>query len=305
MTEQPRKQSASVPPGEGQPPTEQRPERPVSPLQRQRLEAIKQDWQRRRQIGERLGRIKTKIGVYSGKGGVGKTTVAVNLAVTLAQQGHRVGLLDADIDCPNVIMALGVTQPPGHEDGEFLPSTGHGVKVMSMAFFQQNPEEAIIWRGPMIHNAINQFLQATNWGDLDFLLVDLPPGTSDAPLTVMQALQMDGFVVVTTPQALAKLDAKRSINMIKKMNVNVLGVVENLSGEMFGSGAGEELARETGLSFLGRLEMRKEYRQDSRPAVLASPKVRREYELIVHGLLERLEALRGKADSPAPAPEPS
>ena len=155
-----------------------------------------------------------------------------------------------------------------------------------MAFFQENEEEAIIWRGPMIHNAINQFLQMTAWGDLDYLVVDLPPGTSDAPLTVMQALPLDGFVVVTTPQHLANLDAKRCINMIRKLKVNVLGVVENYTGEMFGQGAGDVLAREMGLPLLGSIALRPDYRDTSKPTVLANSEVMDEYQ----GILESIKA---------------
>ena len=271
--------------------TEEHKEHNMSPQERARLESMKRGWQQRRDITDRLSRIKIKIGVYSGKGGVGKTTVAVNLAVALAQQGHRVSLLDADIDCPNATKVIGVTKPASYDNGQFIPAEAFGVKIMSMAFFQKNQEEAIIWRGPMIHNTINQFLQATEWGDQDFLVVDLPPGTSDAPLTIMQALQMDGFVVVTTPQELAKLDAKRSINMIKKMNVKVLGVVENFSGEIFGSGAGEELAEEMMLPFLGHLELRRDYRTEGRPTVLVSDEVCKEYEHIVGGVMAQLEAV--------------
>ena len=160
-----------------------------TPQENARLEQIKRSWEQKRQITDRLSKIKTKIGVYSGKGGVGKTTVAVNLAVTLAQQGNSVGLLDVDIDCPNVTKVLGIEDKPDYVDGQIHPSEKWGVRVVSMAFFQENEEEAIIWRGPMIHNAISQFLQSTEWGDLDYLVVDLPPGTSDSPLTVMQTLQ--------------------------------------------------------------------------------------------------------------------
>ena len=276
--------------------TEERKERVQTPQEKARLESIKRTWQQRREITDRLGRIKVKLGVYSGKGGVGKTTVAVNLAVSLAKQGHAVGLLDADIDCPNAARAIGVTEPPEMEDNQFIPPEVHGVKVMSMGFFQKNEEEAIIWRGPMIHNAINQLLQNTDWGDLDYLVVDLPPGTSDAPLTIMQVLQLDGFLVITTPQSLAKLDAKRSINMIKKMNVNVIGVVENLSGGVFGSGAGEELAKETDLPFLGRLELLSDYRDSKLPTVLESERVRDEYLRLVKSIEPRMaEALEQTA----------
>ena len=249
---------------------------------RGRIEQMKQSFQRKRAIEESLSRIKHKIGVYSGKGGVGKTTVAVNLAVTLALEGAKVGLLDVDIDCPNVVRAMKIADVPiVGEDKKMTPPESFGVRVMSMGFFQQNEEEAIIWRGPMIHNAINQLLQTTEWGDLEYLIIDLPPGTSDSPLTVMQALTLDGFIVVTTPHELARIDAIRSINMIKTLKVNVLGVVENFTGEIFGSGVGEELASYMGLAFLGQLELRADYRDTSRPTVLTSKAVLAEYKHIV------------------------
>ena len=261
---------------------------------RSRIEAMKRQFEQKKAIADSLSEITHKIGVYSGKGGVGKTTVAVNLAVTLAQQGAKVGILDVDIDCPNVIRAMRVTEPPTvGETNRMIPPEQFGVSVMSMGFFQQNENEATIWRGPMIHNAINQILQTTIWGTLDYLIMDLPPGTSDAPLTIMQALTIDGFVVVTTPQELAKVDATRSINMIKTMRVDVLGVVENFSGDIFGAGAGEELARELDLAFLGRTEMRADYRDVSRPTVLTSKSVRDEYRQIVssmEGVLSSLAA---------------
>jgi ATP-binding protein involved in chromosome partitioning len=245
---------------------------------RARIDQMKQQFEQKRRISESFSQIKNTIGVYSGKGGVGKTTVAVNLAVTWAQQGAKVGIFDVDIDCPNVVRAMKVSEAPEvREDKKLIPPERFGVRVMSMAFFQQKEEEAIIWRGPMIHNAINQLLQSTEWGELDYLVIDLPPGTSDSPLTVMQALTLDGFVVVTTPQELAKIDAKRSINMIRTLKVDVLGVVENFSGEIFGSGAGEELAGETDVPFLGRLELRSDYRDTSKPAVLTSKAVMSEY----------------------------
>jgi len=248
---------------------------------RAKIEAMKHQFEQKRAIADSLGKIKNKIGVYSGKGGVGKTTVAVNLAVTLARQGVNVGILDVDIDCPNVVRSMKIVEPPVvGADQRMIPSERYGVKVMSMGFFQQKEDEAIIWRGPMIHNAIQQLLQATDWGDLDYLIIDLPPGTSDAPLTVMQSLDIDGFIVVTTSQELAKMDAKRSINMIKTMHVSILGVVENFSGEIFGSGVGEELAQEMGLRFLGRIELSPEYRDTSQPAALGSEKVLAEYQQI-------------------------
>ena len=261
---------------------------------RARIQAMKRQFEQKKAIADSLSEIEHKIGVYSGKGGVGKTTVAVNLAVTLAQQGAAVGILDVDIDCPNVIRAMRIAEPPSvGESNRMIPPQRFGVSVMSMGFFQQNENEATIWRGPMIHNAINQILQTTAWGALDYLIMDLPPGTSDAPLTIMQALTIDGFVVVTTPQELAKIDAARSINMIRTMRVDVLGVVENFSGDIFGSGAGEELARELDLTFLGRLEMRADYRDVSKPTALTSKAVRDEYRRIasaVDAALDRGES---------------
>ena len=259
-----------------------------------RLAQIKRQWEQKRAISRSLRQIKTKIGVYSAKGGVGKTTVAVNLAVYLAKHGYAVGLLDADIDTPNAPQVMGGDARPAMNEGRISPADSFGVKVVSMSFFQQNPDEAIIMRGPMIHNSINQFLQMTDWGDLDFLVVDMPPGTSDSPLTVMQVLTMDGFIVVTTPQSLAALDAKRSINMIRKLNVEVLGIVENYTGDIFGSGAGPGLAEEMDLPFLGFIQLRPDYRDTSKPTVLASAEVEAEYDTIwsnVHAKLAELEAL--------------
>tara|TARA_B100000949_G_scaffold233604_1_gene250443 strand:+ start:137 stop:958 length:822 start_codon:yes stop_codon:yes gene_type:complete len=270
---------------------------PQAAQARAKIEAMKRQFEQKRNVAEALSRIKYKIGIYSGKGGVGKTTVAVNLAVTLAHDGAAVGILDVDIDCPNVVRAMTAWEPPVvGEDRRMMPSERFGVKVMSMGYFQQNEDEAIIWRGPMVHNAINQLLQTTQWGDLDYLVIDLPPGTSDAPLTVMQVLDLEGFMVVTTPQELAKIDAKRSINMIRKLHVKVLGVVENFSGEIFGSGAGEELAKEMDLEFLGRLELRPDYRDTSKPTALVSEEVLAEYRHIAEKAKSALELVGAGAD---------
>ena len=257
---------------------------------RAKVEQMKKQWAQKKLVADTLAAVGTKIGVYSGKGGVGKTTVAVNLAVTLAQAGKDVGLLDVDIDCPNVVRALAVTEKPEvGDDNRMIPPEAFGVKVMSMAFFQKKEDEAIIWRGPMIHNAINQLLQSTNWGKLDYLIVDLPPGTSDSPLTVMQTLSLDGFVVVTTPQDLSKIDALRSINMIKKLNIPVLGVVENFTGEIFGSGVGKALAKLAKVDHLGDLSLKIDYRQSIKPTVLTSASVKQEYELIASNTLNVLK----------------
>ncbi|MBF8299106.1 MAG: ATPase-like, ParA/MinD [Dehalococcoidia bacterium] len=249
-----------------------------------RIEAMKRSWDQRKRIGHHLGRIQNKIAVYSGKGGVGKTTVAVNLATLLADRGARVGLLDADIDCPNAVKIFKGLDRPRMEDGTIYPAVMHGVKVISMASFQEREDEAIIFRGPMIHNALTQFLELTDWGDLDYLIIDMPPGTSDAALTVMQTLQLDGFIVVTTPQELALLDARRSVNMIKKMNVPILGVVENMASEFFGEGGGAALAKQIDAKFLGSIPLSRSFREPPQPVVLVDPAIRAAMESILDAI---------------------
>ncbi len=269
--------------------------RKLTPAEEARLAQVRANFQERRKVSESLEGIGTRIGVYSGKGGVGKTTVATNLAVTLAAQDKAVSLFDCDIDCPNVTRVLRISEGPVQNGEKLIPPSRFGVKVMSMAFFQDNEDEAIVWRGPMIHNAINQFLHSTEWGDPDYMIVDLPPGTSDAPLTVMQTLNLDGFVIVTTPHELAVLDAKRSINMVKKMNLKVFGIVENMSGGVFGTGGGGALAEEMELPFLGTTTLSADYMNSQKPAALESDAVAAEYAVIAENLKAQIAAIKTQA----------
>ena len=269
--------------------------RKLTPQEEARLAQVRANFQERRKVSESLEGIGIRVGVYSGKGGVGKTTVATNLAVTLAGQDNDVALFDTDIDCPNVTRVLRISEGPIQNGEKLIPPSRFGVKVMSMAFFQDNEDEAIVWRGPMIHNAISQFLQSTEWGELDYLVVDLPPGTSDSPLTIMQTLPMDGFVVVSTPQQLANIDARRCINMIRKLNLNVLGVVENYTGDIFGQGAGEKLADEVDAPFLGSLSLRSTYQDTTKPTSLLDSTVGEEYAYLAKGVKDSLLELGREA----------
>ncbi|ALF53086.1 sodium:proton antiporter [Nostoc piscinale CENA21] len=210
--------------------------------------------------------VKNILAVSSGKGGVGKSTVAVNIAVALAQTGAKVGLLDADIYGPNdpTMLGLGDTQivVRSTDKGEVLePAFNHGVKLVSMGFLIDK-DQPVIWRGPMLNGVIRQFLYQVEWGELDYLIVDMPPGTGDAQLTLAQAVPMAGSVIVTTPQTVALLDARKGLRMFQQMNVPVLGIVENMSYfippdmpdkqyDIFGSGGGEKTATELGVPLLG------------------------------------------------------
>lgn len=239
----------------------------VSKLPGVKSVAVKFDAQVRadNRIGAKLKvPIKNIIAVASGKGGVGKTTIAANLAVALGQMGAKVGILDADIYGPNVPIAMGVFDMPGIDNEKMVPAEAHGVQVMSIGFLVPDGE-ALVWRGPMLHKAIEQLLTDVAWGnpyapnpadrDLDYLVVDLPPGTGDAQMSLAQLVPLTGAVVVTTPQAIALADAARGITAFNRLEVPILGVIENMAGEVFGAGGGEAAAARLGVPFLGRVAL--------------------------------------------------
>lgn len=220
-------------------------------------------------ITRSLGKIKSKILVMSGKGGVGKSTVSVNLALGLANKGHKVGLMDVDLHGPDVVRMLnlkGMVVPPENPE-DLVPPLQYNdkLKVVSLEYMMQDRDEAIIWRGPLKIQAIRQFVSDMDWGELDYLIIDAPPGTGDEPLSVAQTIPNVKAVVVTTPQKVALADVRKSINFCKTLQMDVVGVVENMSGfvcpncnekvDIFKNGGGEEIAREFELPFLGRIPM--------------------------------------------------
>jgi len=227
--------------------------------------------------------VKNIIAVGSGKGGVGKSTVAVNLAVALAQCGAKVGLMDADIYGPNVPTMLGVeVLPPTPQGKKIQLAEAFGVKVMSIGFMVA-PGQPLIWRGPMLHSAIKQFLMDVDWGDLDYLIVDLPPGTGDVQLSLAQTVPLSGGVIVTMPQKVSFDDAYRAVSMFKKMDVPILGIVENMSylemedgsrRRIFGEGGGEDLARAAGAPLLANIPIDEKVREGGdmgQPVVVSDP----------------------------------
>lgn len=226
-----------------------------------------EDFEERRQLLSRLCRIEHKVAVMSGKGGVGKSTMAVNLAASLSMAGKRVGLLDIDVHGPSIPTMLGLENEMvnGCEEG-LLPVQMKGLKVMSLGFLIKNPDEAVIWRGPMKMGVIKQFLKDVVWGDLDYLIIDSPPGTGDEPLSICQLIgEMDGAVIVTTPQKVAAMDVRKSITFCRHLKVPVLGVIENMSGfacpkcgevtSILRSGGGRRIAEDMAVPFLGAIPM--------------------------------------------------
>jgi len=226
--------------------------------------------------------IRNAIAVASGKGGVGKSTVAVNLAVVLAKSGARVGLLDADIYGPNIPTMMGVRSLPPVVGEKLIPAEAYGVKLMSIGFLVK-PDQPLIWRGPMLHSAIKQFLTDVTWGELDYLIIDLPPGTGDAALTLAQSLPLSGGVIVTLPQQVSLDDARRGLEMFRHLDVEVFGVIENMSYlelpdgsrlDVFGEGGGKKLAQESGVPFLGSIPMDPAVREggdNGKPVVIEKP----------------------------------
>jgi ATP-binding protein involved in chromosome partitioning len=205
--------------------------------------------------------IKNKLLVMSGKGGVGKTTIAVNLAYALASKGLHVGLLDVDIHGPNVPKMLDLENKRlASINNKILPiKVNDYLSVMSMAFLLQDKEDSVIWRGPMKHNVIKQFVEDVEWGELDYLIIDFPPGTGDEAISVFQILKnITGSIIVSTPQQVSLLDVTKSIDFSRKVNIPIVGLIENMAGEVFGKGSVKSLADSKGISFLGSLELSNE-----------------------------------------------
>ncbi len=256
--------------------------------------------------------VDTIIAVGSGKGGVGKTTIAVNLAVTLAKLGHKVGLLDADVYGPNVPLMMGTSATPRVVgDNRILPLENFGVKILSVGFL--NPgDKPLVWRGPMLHQIIRQFLQQVEWGQLDYLVVDLPPGTGDVAISLIQTVPLTGAIVVTTPSDVSLQDGRKAIEMFRQVKVDILGLVENMSAfvcphchheiDVFSKGGGERTAKQFGLPFLGSIDLDPEIRRagdTGAPLVLAGENEHtKPFYAFARTVIERArEAKAGSAES--------
>ncbi len=253
------------------------------------------------------------IAIGSGKGGVGKTTVSVNLAIALAKLGHKVGLMDADVYGPNVPLMLGLRASPKSLGERIIPLEKHGMKVMSMGFL--NPgDKPLIWRGPMLHSVIQQFLRGVEWGQLDFLLIDLPPGTGDVQLSLIQSAPLTGAIVVTTPSAVSLEDARKAVNMFEQVRVPILGIIENMSYlicphceeriDVFSTGGGARTADEMKVHFLGSLPLDPQIRiggDTGKPVTLrdAGDPQAAGFVQLATNMLERVEETRAAAHGPA------
>jgi ATP-binding protein involved in chromosome partitioning len=227
--------------------------------------------------------VKNVIAVGAGKGGVGKTTVAVNLAIALAQSGGRVGIIDGDIYGPNVPIMLGLKTQLTTDGQKIVPASKYGIQVISMGFLTGD-DAPIIWRGPMLHGALQQFFREVRWDDLDYLVIDLPPGTGDVALSLSQTVPVAGAIVVTTPQQVSLADSRRAVAMYRKLNIPPIGIIENMSyfvcpacrheADIFGHGGGEQMATELGIPFIGRVPIYQPIREGSDtgvPLVVSEP----------------------------------
>lgn len=255
--------------------------------------------------GDPIPGVKNVLLVMSGKGGVGKSTVATNLALALKRHGYRVGLLDADMYGPSIPTMLGITGQPLTDGKKIQPLSRFGIKLMSLGFLLEDPKAAVVWRGPMLHGALMQFLGDVDWGELDFLLMDLPPGTGDVALTLSQKVRSNGSIIVTTPQEVALMDVYKSVSMNKKVGIPITGIVENESyflcdgcekrHEPFGSGGGQKVAEMAGAPLLGQLPLDPQVRHwgdQGTPVVQAAPAspVSRAFLEIAERVVERVDA---------------
>ncbi|MCS7043516.1 MAG: Mrp/NBP35 family ATP-binding protein [Bryobacteraceae bacterium] len=253
--------------------------------------------------------VRNLIAIGSGKGGVGKTTVAVNLAIALAKLGHKTGLLDADVYGPNVPLMMGICEAPYAIGNRIQPLEQHGIRLMSMGFL--NPgDKPLIWRGPMLHSVMQSFIRQVDWGELDYLLVDLPPGTGDVALSLIQTVPITGAVVVSTPSEVALEDGRKAVLMFQQVKVELLGIVENMSYllvpetgqklDVFGQGGGRRTAEAMGVPFLGELPLNPQVRlggDTGRPVALAGPDDPHAapfYDL-ARRVIDRVESLERKA----------
>ena len=255
--------------------------------------------------GQFIPEVKHTVAVSSGKGGVGKSTVAVNLALALKQRGHEVGLVDVDIYGPDVPLMMGARGRPGMFENRIIPVEAHGIKIMSIGLLVAE-REALVWRGPMIHSAVQQFLRDVLWGPLDYLVFDMPPGTGDAQLSLSQVIPLGGVVMVTTPQDVALLDVRKALAMFRKLNVPILGIVENMSYfvapdtgaryAIFGEGGGEKVAGEFDVPLLARIPLEMDTRKggdEGVPIAVGQPDSAqaRAFRGLAEGVVERLDSL--------------